>query len=634
MGRKSKTKKIVREILEEKAKKGRGSALFDKLSKPQSKKALKKQVNKRSHKKTEKKPAKPKQTQALVPVIQKEKLHHRLHRHFKKHRRSIYGGLLATIMISLLVCIAYLLFSKAFRADPIAKLLPADSTVAVLELNTNFDHSQIVKAFDLLKKYPQYSKDSLIKAAETALTMNYEIDLKPWLGRSVAMVLFNTKDSAAPGIGEAYFAEYISKDELMKFITAHSTADKRVYQNYEIFNLDTKYFATIIGSNLALSLEENTISEIINQQTSKTPSLYDSAKYRKVEENLPSNEVAFGFIDYNNIEDSFFERFSFLSEKGITVSVIAPFVKIFDAEGAALIADDNNLEIQTYSSLAARSDANSDLLLSTENYEATLSGLVKKDAVIFWGAQDLSGQFKRMINIFSEGQSSVITVFNKVLNNYVKKYFGETVTLEEGILPLLTGEFAFAVEPGPESENAYKVLFTLVNGKAGALKLQDLATQFASVGAIFAPKVVERTLPDGTVTKEIIAVPEKITSSQSVYKDATIYAMQAGAQGWSIYYAFVGNNVVIATTSQSVKDSIDLFSQPAESLKSSAGFASSTSLILGSSSELSYFNIQAIAPLLLGKTPPPDLLKILDTVSSGKTYTSEGITTINYLNLK
>lgn len=632
MGRKSKTKKIVREILEEKAKKGRSSALFEKLSKPQSKKDFKKQISTHALKKAEKKPKKI--TQALVPVAPlKDKIHHRIGKHLHTHRRSIFGGLLAAIMIALLFCIAYLLFSKAFRPDPIAKYLPADSTVALLEFNTNFDHSQITRSFGLLEKYPQYSKQELIKKVETALSLSYESELKPWLGRSVSMVLFNRKEATVPGIAEAYFAEYLNEDELMKFITAHSTSEKRPFQNYEVFNLNKKYYATIIGQYLVVALDENTINELITAQAGNNQPLYSSEKYRQVEDSFPLNKVAFAYLDFTNIEDSFFERFPLLSEKGLTVNIIAPFVKIFDAEGAALIANEDNFILQSFSNLNSDSNASS-LAVNTKNYSANLSSLVKKDAIVFWGAQDLSAQFRRLLTILSGGQDSVMVVFNKVINNYVKKYFGETVTLEEGILPLLEGEFAIAVEAGPEMLPVYKALFTLENGKVDALKLQDLAKQFASVGAIFAPKVVTHTLPDGTISREIIAVPEEIIGAQSSYKDTTIYSLKAGNQGWSVYYAFVDNNAVIATSMQSVKDSIDLYTNPDESLHSSAKFNSIIEPVLGFSSELSYFNIQSLLPLVLGKTPRPEILEILDTASSGKSYSSQGISTINYLHIK
>lgn len=636
MGRKSNTKKVIREILEEKAEKGKSTGLFKNLSRSPSKKDLKRQLSQKSqnrHKRSDvssnKKKAQVKEVKINEP---KEKLHLRVHKHLKKHRRSIFGGLLTVIMVALLASIAYLLFNKAFRADPVAKYLPAKGTVAILELNTNFDHNQLSKSFDLLKNHPEYSQTELIKKAEIALSVNYETEIKPWLGRETAVAFFNS-EKAMGHLDEAYFAEFMSAEGVNTFLTSR-TVSKRIYENQDIYTLNNKYFATIIGPYLALASEEGSLTDLIDFQKSSEDALYDASKYRRIDDNLPLNKVAFSYIDFDNIQDSFFQRFPILSEKGLSLQVLSPFVKIFDAQGSALVALDDNFAVQSFMSLDPQVIDNSDILTGTKNYTASLTSYVKKDTLLFWGAQDLSSQFGRLLELLSAGEDLTKGVFDKVLNNYVKKYFGETVGLEDDILPLLADEFAFTIERGKDNKNIYKLLISLQNGKVDALKLQDLASQFASVGAVFAPKVVEHILPDGTVSKEVVAVPEEISKNQTTYKDTTIYELKAGSQGWGIYYAFLDTIAVIASSEQGIKDSLDLSENSAESLHNSANFTSTIAPVLQSSDELSYFNIQAIAPLVLGKTAMPDVLKIFDVLGSGKSYFNDGITTINYLKLK
>src|SRR3989338_8734967 len=89
------------------------------------------------------------------------------------NRKALFGGVLTIIMLVILVSVGYLLFQKAFRAQPIAKLLPEDDVILVLEINTNFDHNQLLKTFGLLKNNPQYSKEKLIEKIENQFIVDY-----------------------------------------------------------------------------------------------------------------------------------------------------------------------------------------------------------------------------------------------------------------------------------------------------------------------------------------------------------------------------------------------------------------------------------------------------------------------------
>ncbi|MBI4232331.1 hypothetical protein HY605_03805, partial [Candidatus Peregrinibacteria bacterium] len=149
MGRKSKTKKIIRELVEEKA-------LF---AKKKSKKELKEELKKAKDIKAidDKSKKAQKKKDAVAGIAKKLKL----------NRQKLMGAALSAIMLVILVAVGYLLFQKAFKAAPIARILPAETTIATVEINTNFEHNQLIKTFAQLKNYPEYSKESLIKKAET-----------------------------------------------------------------------------------------------------------------------------------------------------------------------------------------------------------------------------------------------------------------------------------------------------------------------------------------------------------------------------------------------------------------------------------------------------------------------------------
>ena len=118
MGRKSSAKKKRRAEKKTENIKEKKKGFFKKLKTSKSKKTKKKEPKKTTKKKQRK---------------------------LKISKKQIFAGTLTLIMLTILVAVGYLLFQKAFKPRPIAKLLPADNTIAIVEINSNFDHHQLTK---------------------------------------------------------------------------------------------------------------------------------------------------------------------------------------------------------------------------------------------------------------------------------------------------------------------------------------------------------------------------------------------------------------------------------------------------------------------------------------------------------
>src|SRR5438105_774799 len=76
--------------------------------------------------------------------------------------QKLKGTVLMLVGLFALVFIGIFLFHKIFRPQPLAQLLPADSTVGLVELNIDSGSSQPKQFFELLKNYPVYQKQQLI----------------------------------------------------------------------------------------------------------------------------------------------------------------------------------------------------------------------------------------------------------------------------------------------------------------------------------------------------------------------------------------------------------------------------------------------------------------------------------------
>lgn len=544
------------------------------------------------------------------------------------NKQAIFGGVLVLIMVSLLVMVGFLLFNKAFKPASVAKMLPGKNVIAVLEINSNFEHNQVIKTMDLLKNYPEYSKDNLLKYIETKFQLNYDNDLNPWLGRSIGVALLNSaKEEGA--MNKLYFAEIGNKENAKQYF---NKGNKLSYLGHDVYSLQLPVYVVFLDDYVFISSEEKAIYELIDSQRDGDESLYSSGEYRRIDDNLPINKVAFLYLDFQKINNGFIQNFPILSEQGLSIESFAPFFSIFKSEGFAFIAQDDNFIIQSFLSLDPEKLEGSQYISFKEKYNAELMDYVATDSLAFWGGINLEYQLKRIVEVFSGGNEEAMAFINALIQNYVQKYFGAGINFKEDLLPLLEKEYALVVEE-VDGKNIYKVLLELKDPETDQPNIQSIAEEFVKSGGIFDPKIVERTLTDGTVAKEIIAVPEAIEKIDSTYKDIVIHGLKIGQREWGIYYAIVDGIAVIATRIDGVKSTIDIAKKEANSLKSTAIFDYQIAPILESSDEITYFNFKKMLPLLIDENSLNGYLKPIESFSSGKNYFNDGIVTINYLHI-
>ena len=392
-------------------------------------------------------------------------------------------------------------------------------------------------------------------------------------------------------------------------------------------------YLTFLNDYLVFTESEEMLTFLIDFQKETNEKLYNSPKYRKIDNNLPLNRTAFLYLDFKKVNPGFFKQFSFLNDNTIVMEVISPLLQLFDAEGICLVAMDENFALQSFMSLNEGTSENSQYLSLEEKYNARLAAYLPADALAFWGGENLEYQLKRLTEIVADGKPSTMALFDTVLQNYTKKYFGNDVNFNLDLLPLLSKEFALALE-NVNGKTTYKLLFELDEPESEIQKVHQMANNFASVGAIFEPKVVEHKLPDGTIGKEIVAFPEEITKTESSYKEFTIYELKMGKQGWGIYYTVVNNVAIVTTDLDSIKNSVDIEKNLKPSLKNSSIYASSLEPILKSSDEITYLNLEKIIPLIWQDKAKSTFFDTVSSISSGRNYFNDGVVTINYVHLR
>lgn len=606
MGRKSQAKKVVREYIKDKE----DTSLGEKLKKDKkAKKELKKEILKKSLKvKKEPKKAKP-----------KSKLNLR--------DKGLFKGGFVLIMITMMFAVGFLLFQKAFRAEDIARYLPLENTVLTVEINSNLNHNQLTKALNLLKNHPDLSQKSFTQKIEEKFGISFEKQMKSWMGREVGFALldFGTQEKADPQT--IYFVEILSEKNLKDMFL--SEAESVEYKNHKLYSFADGKNATVIGDYLFISNNKPVIKNLVENAVSTNKKLSKDKGYIKIQDNLPVNKTGFLYINYDKITLDLIKKSEILAK----IETIKPITDLFKSEGLALIAMDDKFAIQSFLNLNNDGVKNTKYISFKEKYEAKLLDYISKDALTYWGGKNLDYQINRMIEVFAGGEKSSVAVFDNVLQNYTQRYFGDETSLRKDILPIFNNEYALALE-NIEGENVYKLIIEIKDMDKDVKNVHKIAESFASAGGVYQEKTVAYTLPDGTNSREVMAVPEAITSEEIDMDGTKVYALKIGSKKQGIFYAFIGDRAVITDSIDGIKSTIELSENKLPSLLKSPNFTKLISPLLSNSDEVTYFNTDKLLPILFKNTSIPTFLSPAKAMASGKNYFADGITTINYLNIE
>ncbi|MCK9186813.1 DUF3352 domain-containing protein [Candidatus Gracilibacteria bacterium] len=608
MGKKANIKKIVRELIKEKEGKTKNDKR--KIKKELIKGMLKEEQAKESRNTEIKKQE--------IPQVKKEKFKLKIPFNGKK----IFGGALVVIMLSILFATGYLLFQKVFKPISIAKYLPSDRTIAFLDINSNFNHNQLTKSFELLKNYPEFSEEKAQEFLEKNLEGNYDADIKTWLGRSIGVAFLKGKSDEKP-LEKIYFAEAINESKARKFIENKKTYVKVQYAGYDVYSAENGENIAFVDSYLIYTQDKKTIEALLDFEKSNGESVLSSEKYSRISNNMPINKMAFLYLNFNQVSESFLKNIPIIKDMDINLSKFLPVIKLMDSDGMALIAIKDKFAVQSFLNLTIGKVEDEKYIKMNKKYLANITKYVGENALAFYGGQNIEDQMKRFVEVLSSGNQDVVKNFDKVLQNYTQKYFGSEVIFNLDILPLLKNEYALAIE-NEGGKPIYKFFLELSDKEKDTERLEKIANNFAKIGGIYKQEVVEHTLPDGTPAKEIMAVPEAIKKESEEYKGIKITELKIGENSKGIFYSIIDNVVVISDSLNGIKKSIDL-KESGKNLKVSSTFQRLIAPVLENSDEASYFNISKLLPNL-----PLPILEI----SGGNNYFNDGIVSINYLHVK
>jgi len=315
------------------------------------------------------------------------------------------------------------------------------------------------------------------------------------------------------------------------------------------------------------------------------------------------------FINFDQHPEALLQKYGVFSGSSLLNSAIDPFSKIFSSEGLVVIAADKYFEIETFMSLEEDFLKGNRYVTYQADYDAELMKYIPEEIDVFWGGEDVERQVKRIATLLSEGNEETTQLFEGVFESYTEKYFGNNVSLIEDIYPILQNEFALA----QNADGKYLISLELEDPTEDALRIQKIANNFISAGAVFEPHIEEHELPDGTIAQEIVATPEELIKSETKYDDLTIYQMETESKEWGVYYSILDSILLASTNKEFLEKSLDLYLN-----KSDTNLEISK---IPNSDEVFHFNILSFWPES----------KLVKSLSTGKEYFGNGVKAYYYI---
>jgi Protein of unknown function (DUF3352) len=556
--------------------------------------------------------------------------------------KKTLGLALAAIGVFLLMFIAFYAISKIFRPPSLANFLPENTTVAVVQININPSNDQVKDFFEALDGYAVYNPNAFTFAFDEFLNTDFDVEVKPWLGRQIGIALLE-KDDVSGLVDNVFFVEVKNQEEALKFMESRGLQAEEDYvlsDDYEEnkiyrYALSHSFKFTFVAGNLVIAENDIALKSIIDAEGSRGERLIDSDLYQKVSHNLPMNSIVFAYSDFAKANNLLKSNGLFMSEKGRELLAFQPFIKLYKAFGVAAVMENEDLAIQTFTALDEEYLAGHDFINFDTKFRANLLELMQEDVLFYAGGIDLKKQLQRYSDFFSSGGEVSYLVFEGMLRAQKSEYFGEEVTLEDDIYPLLQGEYAVAVT-GPPEDSAFTMMLEMLDPMRDRDNIETIVDSFIHKGSVLAPQVFEVELEDGTTVSEIRTVPEEILRSTEDYHGYEINILASSGNGiFSVYYIMLDDVFVLSTEKSHLEKSINLFIDPDKSMKESDLFLKIISPVIRTSDEVMFADISYLIDNLGGDLPAETLLYLqpFKHIAAGKNYFKDGIFSTHYIKI-
>lgn len=482
--------------------------------------------------------------------------------------------------------------SKA-GTEGFAKYL-AGNTPLFISMNPQLEGQQATnwsKITSAFKSIPGISKSLEESSPISATTsVDFDKDIKPWVGNEVALAATSlaglvsgaeSKDTSkatgdflagAQVKDQTKFDAFIAKvkDEQTK---AGATFTDETYKDVKITTVKSKDGQIsaygVVNGYAVLAGKVESLKAFIDQGQPKD-SLSTNANFKTAVGKLSSDRIGFGYMDYQAAIQSSASALPDSQKKLLEKS--QPLVAIaFSWQATA-----NGLKVDYVGSLdQAKLDATTKALAGLPANPNKAAGLAPDSSIVYIGGQNL-----KLIWDALKAADTGTTGGQSLTDGLTQIQTGLGVDLEKDVFGWMTGEFALAVLPGKSG------------GSAGSMLPVE--------GALIV-EAKDKTLAQGNMKKITDTLASQgLTFAEQDVKGVKVQSAQGmESLGLSVSYAFVGDFMVVASSSDVMSAVIDA-SQGKGKLSDKASFKDLLSNLPKENGYLFYTDIPGTIDLALG----------------------------------
>jgi|GEM_PF-4542970 len=476
------------------------------------------------------------------------------------------GGLLAIVGVGLVLTIFSIFYwQKITAGEKLAKLLPADRTLAFLEFNLDPSRTETVELQKLLAQNP------LVQGQ-----FNYLMSLAPhgdlfwqWFsGRGGVAILSNAQGQALENV---LFLQKTNQEKTLNWINElvldpknDVVLDEDYYgQKLLSFRSGQTYNLMLTSDYLVLAENRDNLKLIAETISGNHLRLHQVPSYNQLISALPDQNILFLYLDRDKILSILSHNSQFLSGRLAQLKLYFPFLQLFSTEAIAMKLEYNDqnkpILVAKHLSLFNQSKFPSPNLFATDySYQGNLEYLLPEGAFFKAGGVNLLDQKNKLQAYFHNNSTVYDLLFSGVISGLRDNLQspGKKIDLDQNFFPLFPKEYLLFAQMG-EAKPELGLIFQSENTANDLLKLKPLLQSFGpKLAAIFDSQVTPITLPDGTEGNELKPQLVAPVTSTITVKGKSVEKMSISS-GYNLYiFADQESQAIIVTDTLSVLENV------------------------------------------------------------------------------
>ncbi len=439
--------------------------------------------------------------------------HSSLRKIFNKTRKSflrrVFTGLLLLSLFSILILVFItFFFSKSWFSGNFAEYLPADQTVAFMEI----DLDSKSPAVQNLWKF--FSKSDLIKPLQLDIYSSYIVpdysNLKPLLQSKFGVAFLSINKNLVP----VYYFKLKSGQNITKALTAFQIPNNT--PNLETRINGQKLISFSGGNNLkvlefnnSLIVSDNLAAlDLISKVASdQSLALHNSPIYNQTASSITDQNLVFIYLDQRILDHHLLANQNYLNQNFKMLARFLPLFKVAKATALAIKISPDRLTLMSVTSIDSTLTKNKPLLNFPEPYQGKLIGLLGPNHAVLLGGRNLQYEYQRLSNLYHSRSNLDQAIFQGEMKSLFNHIFPENVSLSTDLLPLLQNEYVFAIDFNKRPSFTF---ISKLSDPSDFIKWENLLQKLIPKFARLSPVMVNVTLPDGTTGKSLVAKPDSI----------------------------------------------------------------------------------------------------------------------------